>query len=235
VTFPSANEPLLEPESTSHDQPLRAEEAREFVLIMVNVPCWYAWISDCEQTIGRGKNVGIRVPDEHRSVSREHAKIWADSRNHVWIRDVGSRFGTAINAVPLRNGHVFQVIPGDRISLGRLEIDLEKVSPVAFDDNEVDGRNPFAGNQTVSLSLLRQHTGALLHGLSQAELEVVIWMGRGFTDTKTIGAKLHRSPNTVRTQLSSIFRKTGTHSREELLGRIRRIPDMQIDGSYEPM
>ena len=56
-----------------------------------------------------------------------------------------------------------------------------------------------------------------------AEREVVLWMCRGFLDDEAIGKKLKRSPNTVRTQVGSIFQKLGLHSRGDVLNVLRQL------------
>jgi LuxR family maltose regulon positive regulatory protein len=63
----------------------------------------------------------------------------------------------------------------------------------------------------------------LLAELSRAELEIVLWMTRGYTTDGEIGKLLYRSPHTVRTQVSSIFNKLGIHSRAELVGWANRL------------
>ena len=67
--------------------------------------------------------------------------------------------------------------------------------------------------------LPNQRPGA---ALSQAELDVVLWMSRGFTDPDEIAEKLFRSPHTVRTHLGTIFSKLGVHSRDQLLSCLLR-------------
>jgi DNA-binding CsgD family transcriptional regulator len=56
----------------------------------------------------------------------------------------------------------------------------------------------------------------LLNTLSPAELEVLRWFCRGLTAPQ-ISQTLFRSPHTVKTQLNSIYKKLGVHSRAELL------------------
>ena len=71
-----------------------------------------------------------------------------------------------------------------------------------------------------------------------AERQVILWMGQGLLDDETIGKKLHRSPNTVRTQIGSIFHKLGLHSRGEVLNVLRQMmaappPKRETTGSDE--
>lgn len=53
-------------------------------------------------------------------------------------------------------------------------------------------------------------------GLSGREVEVLHLVQRGLSN-KEIGARLHISPNTVKTHLRALFEKTGAHSRYELI------------------
>jgi DNA-binding CsgD family transcriptional regulator len=56
------------------------------------------------------------------------------------------------------------------------------------------------------------------YALSRRERDVVAALLAGL-DTRAIGARLCISPHTVKDHLKSVFRKTGTHSRREILAR----------------
>jgi DNA-binding CsgD family transcriptional regulator len=56
------------------------------------------------------------------------------------------------------------------------------------------------------------------YALSRREREVVAALLAGL-DTRTIGARLCISPHTVKDHFKSVFRKTGAHSRREILAR----------------
>src|SRR5262245_44513431 len=60
-------------------------------LVMVNVPRaqWCYSVTEKRQTIGRATDAAIRIPQQYRSVSRDHAKIWSDKQG-VWLMDEGS-------------------------------------------------------------------------------------------------------------------------------------------------
>jgi len=204
-------------------QPAFALSASGFYLTIVNTPEWHAAI-DCEKRIiGRGTDVAIRVPDRFRSVSRNHASIWSDDRRRLWIRDLGSRLGTAINGVLLSSDLPVQVLAGDRLMLGDLELELIGDPRMAAQINNRVSEVEETSCNPPAIVDLGNAPAELVEDLTPAELEIVLWLCRGFTHLKSIGRKLHRSPHTVRTQLGHIFRKTGVHSREELLGRFRRV------------
>ena len=73
---------------------------------------------------------------------------------------------------------------------------------------------------------LRSPARDALSTLSPAELEIVLWICRGYFEDQEIATKLHRSPHTIRTQIVSIFRKLEVNSRPELTAFIKRQSEM---------
>jgi len=53
----------------------------------------------------------------------------------------------------------------------------------------------------------------LFSQLTPTEVDIVIWMSRGFTDPDEVAGTLFRSPNTIRTHLTNIFAKLDVPSR----------------------
>src|SRR5690606_27059994 len=70
-------------------------------------------------TIGRASDCTLRIEDEW--LSRHHAVLRVET-DKVAIRDAGSRNGVIVNGVRIRSAHYLQ--PGDRIRLGRHELEL---------------------------------------------------------------------------------------------------------------
>ena len=69
----------------------------------------------------------------------------------------------------------------------------------------------------------RGETGrALAHRLSRAEIDVFLWLGRGYQDDAELAKLLHRSPHTIRTEIKHIFLKLKLHSRAEVICWLRR-------------
>jgi DNA-binding CsgD family transcriptional regulator len=204
--------------------PSAAEHAQAVAyLIVVNFPEWNAPILRSEQVIGRGEEAAICVPARFRSISRTHAEVWADERGRLWIRDLGSLLGTAINGVPLHPEQPIQMVIGDRIQLGVLELELlANPELLAEIDNLRAPHVEETSQGPPQRPCAAERAPALLAELSPAELEIVVWMCRGYTNLQSIARQLYRSPHTVRTQLGSIFRKTGVHSRDGLVGWLRR-------------
>lgn len=195
-------------------------------LSIVNIPAeeWCAAVVQSERLIGRGIESPIRIPPRFTYVSRRHAAIWADHRA-LWIRDVGSSAGTHVNGVWLKPKQDYQLAVGDRIWLGGVELEwATALGPLPEIIAEM-GLNPPQDDEE-TLRLQRRTTivppAFALQQLSHSELEVVLWMCRGYTQLHELGRKLHRSPNTIRSHLGSIFAKLGVHSREELLCWLQR-------------
>jgi DNA-binding CsgD family transcriptional regulator len=196
-------------------------------LLLLNVPAekWCAQLTCEPQLIGRSPQAAMRIPFQFQGVSRHHAHVWSDHRGH-WLHDLGSKTGTKLNGVGLKVGQDYQLVAGDRIWLGGavLEIVIAKgLRPTVCGDDD-----PLFDASIETLSSLPSISQSALDQLSHAELEVVLWIYRGFTDLAELGRKLHRSPNTVRTQLAKIFHKLNLHSREDLLGCLQ--PSIPEDG-----
>jgi DNA-binding CsgD family transcriptional regulator len=113
---------------------------------------------------------------------------------------------------------------GDHIWIGAAEFDLvsnpdlsrRRPFPKAEDETIGYGTGP---GGTVTFSKAPLH---FLLSLTQAELEVVLWMSRGYTDIEEVAEIQFRSPHTIRTHQKSIFSKLGVHSRDELLSCLLR-------------
>jgi DNA-binding CsgD family transcriptional regulator len=186
-----------------------------------SVDIWCAAITNRRKTIGRKHDCDIVVPARFVCTSRRHAEIWGD-RSSIKMRDVGSTGGTQINGVLIDKDQEAALVVGDRIWLGGLEMQLVGDLPVqrklfaetgVYIDEAAESVNP----DLLSISPSR----TLLADLTKAEFAIVLWICRGYYKDEEIGKQLHRSPNTIRTQVNSIFRKLGVHSRTELVRLIK--------------
>jgi DNA-binding CsgD family transcriptional regulator len=63
-----------------------------------------------------------------------------------------------------------------------------------------------------------------LRRISSRERQVLELLGQGYRP-RSIAEKLHVSPDTVRNHLKAMFKKTGTHSQEELAAMLRAARD----------
>lgn len=201
--------------------------ARSVSLLLTNHPTggWFYTVETARKTIGRADDVEIPVPKKFRTVSRRHAEVWFDHRG-CWIRDLGSRVGTRVNLVWIDRLAEARLVPGDLIRLGEnLEIQVVAggLNAEGADEAQEELAGSSSGDQTLGLTpratpqqLLRQH-------ISPAETEVMLWISRGYLGNEDLGRLLHRSPNTVRTQVGSILRKLGLHNRGDIIGWLKRL------------
>jgi len=200
-----------------------AEVPVAYLLITNEAPeVWSASIEARRKTVGRRPDCDIVVPAKFVCTSRRHAEIWAD-RNGIKIRDLGSTGGTRVNGVSIERAKDAKLIPGDRVSLGGLELVLvDDISIAGMSLVEGGGRIEESVDRAKPDDLAAKVSRQLLAGLSQAELAIVLWLCRGFYKDDEIAKKINRSPNTVRTQVNSIFRKLGVHSRNEIVSLVKR-------------
>jgi DNA-binding CsgD family transcriptional regulator len=84
---------------------------------------------------------------------------------------------------------------------------------------EPTGRRSIAVTIEECSSEERLDVFARSHGLSERESELLGHLVAG-ADTREVAARMFVSPHTVQDHLKSVFVKTGTHSRRELLARI---------------
>jgi pSer/pThr/pTyr-binding forkhead associated (FHA) protein len=75
--------------------------------------------------IGRDANATVRIQND-LALSRRHAMLFAQ-HEELWIRDLDSRHGTAINGVQL---HEQPLKSGDRITLGSTVLALQSLSRI---------------------------------------------------------------------------------------------------------
>lgn len=75
--------------------------------------------------IGRGEMCGVLLSDP--SASRVHCRVTA-ADGRVYLEDAGSRWGTLVNGTPVESR---ELSPGDRITIGDSEIELQYRHPEA--------------------------------------------------------------------------------------------------------
>lgn len=207
-------------------------------LVLTNVaPAkWSGKLSATRQTIGRGDDAELRLPGEYVHVSRCHAVVWTDSAGH-WITDLGSTSGTRVNGVPLVSYLPFRLQFGDHLWVGAAELDV-----VVNPDQPARRRRRQSPESTVRYSPQQPGTvefaGAppeAFAKLTPAELDIVLWISRGYTDPEEVAESIYRSPHTVRTHLANIYAKLNVHSRDQLLAcLVRRGGDTFADSTEAP-
>jgi DNA-binding CsgD family transcriptional regulator len=203
-------------------------------LILINIPAeeWSYRIDQERKILGRSTSARIRIPEQFEQVSRRHAEVWRENSQN-WLRDVGSRGGTHVNGICLTKGQAVAVTIGDRIALSNVELkvvgEVSKLAELMFeagiavvsraDEKTTDGTD-------IQRLLPVAFVHDMLRQLTAAELDIVLWMYRGYTSDEELGQTLHRSPNTIRTQVGSIFGKLNLHSRTEIVSWLRRAGDV---------
>lgn len=73
-------------------------------------------IGDAALLVGRAHEAGLSIP--HKSVSRQHCRIWRDAGGQYRIRDLGATNATRLNEARLQAGADVLLADGDRITVG---------------------------------------------------------------------------------------------------------------------
>ncbi len=161
-------------------------------------------------TIGRAQDCTLRIDDEH--LSRHHAILRVEV-DKVAIKDAGSRNGVVVNGVRIRSTRY--VVPGDKIRLGRHELELlredleaEFISQPTRDDV---GLLPSQGPPPT------EEDGAPLPDvLSPREREVLELLALGHTQ-REVAERLGVGTKSVETYRSRLGEKLGLRTRAELV------------------
>lgn len=189
-------------------------------LVMVNIArCdWCYRITAVPQIIGRSTDVAIPIPGNHQSVSRRHAEIWFEKSEYC-LRDLGARGGTRVNSIWLQPQQPAVIVVGDRLSLGGCELRLE---PVVTSDLVAEQNGAGHTDEESTLDSSETRTRKLLETLTNAEHNILLWMGRGYVHDSDLSKLLHRSPHTIRTQIGNILKKLNLRSRPCILDVLQR-------------
>ena len=190
-------------------------------IAIVNSPEQALHISPKAQKIGRANGCDLCIPAQYASVSRQHAAVWMDSGGECWIEDCASTCGVRINRVRLPKGGKSRILPGDEITLGDINLRVLGAGETLPAPGEV---HEMASTLPIGATEMFEEPWGSLESLTPAEMEVVLWMSRGFTSLDQLSEKLSRSPHTIRTHLSSVFGKLDVHSKDGLLAYLRRLP-----------
>jgi len=212
-------------------KPAAVQPAAFLTMVNISEEDWSYRIDAQKRIVGRSSTADIRIPAKYEQVSRHHAAMWWEN-GRCWVNDLGSSGGTHVNGICLEKGKPVTLTIGDRISLSDVELKLVgEVSKLAAlmvetgisafsaaeeEDEEV------SGGTDVKKSLPQNFVRSMMQQLTAAELDVVLWMYRGYTSDQELGRTLFRSPNTIRTQVGSIFSKLNLHSRTEIVSWLKR-------------
>ncbi|SRR6056297_241177 len=165
---------------------------------------WIVPIYKKSFTIGRDTDRDLILSTA--AVSRRHAALYIDG-GELYIEDSGSRNGSYLNGsriearTPVRHMDILQI--------GGYEFTFRY------------RRREDTADQTLAVSRQeKQGAFAKKFGLSDREEEVLFLLLRG-KKLQEIGEKLFISPGTAKLHTQNIYKKTGCHSRIELVSLYR--------------
>jgi len=187
-------------------------------LVMTNIPHrqWSYKIEERRKVIGRSPDADIPVPDHFDRVSRRHAEVWIDKYG-PWIRDLESRYGTCVNGVWVETIPQAGIVMGDTLWVAGAEIQVvdrvDELARVGPRINDPDDTPPPGEPDPPG----RAECGRL----SKAEIEIMLWISRGYHTESDLAELLHRTAGTVHKELSSIFKKLDVHSVTAVMGRLK--------------
>jgi DNA-binding CsgD family transcriptional regulator len=127
-----------------------------------------------------------------------------------------------VNGIWLKAGEPSVIVLGDRLTFGSAEFRL--LPPLKRRDPQRNGEAQAADASKTAIFRTPEPlvTRMTLQTLSHCEHNIVLWMARGYIQEDELGRILHRSPNTIRTQISSVLKKLQLHSRVTVLNQLMR-------------
>ena len=118
--------------------------------------------------IGRGSEVDLPLHGE--GISRKHAELWIRRTGSVYITDLGSTNGTAVNGTDI-NDNPISVEDGDRIEVGSillkfsyLDMEMEQVHQSLYDSAVKDGLTGAYNKRYMIDRFQQEFTYARRHG-----------------------------------------------------------------------
>lgn len=162
-----------------------------------------AWIIKLDQfpfLLGRSKDCQLTL--SHTSVSREHTKIILQ-KNELFIEDCNSTNGTILNGRLLKQ--LTRLRDADNIKICNFEF---RVTSKA-DNSQYD-------QTIISSSESPINSFSLKYKLTPREEELLSYLIKGVS-TKEVASSMFISPGTAKNHILNLLKKTGTHSRLELI------------------
>lgn len=143
----------------------------------------------------------------------------APALDHTRFEDLLVRLHTAVRQIPHQRDFTMR----ERELLNRLHFDIGTTLPVLPDRPRTRQMGFVAGVTAAN----EERVNALLSALTRAEAELVVLLTEGLSN-KEIAARLEKSVRTVKTQLTSVYKKLAVRSRSRLLAQLR-------NGSSRPL
>jgi pSer/pThr/pTyr-binding forkhead associated (FHA) protein len=151
-----------------------------------------------------GRNAGCNLTLDSKDVSRKHAQLFFNNNNLV-ICDLKSTNGTLVNHTKITGNLVLK--DGDTIQVGDFEFQIYFNDPIkesSYDKTNLL-KNPLANNSFIEY-----------FKITKKEKEVLIYLLDGKSTAK-IAEILKITSGTAKNHILSIYKKTETHSKFELL------------------
>lgn len=149
--------------------------------------------------LGRSTNCNLSLTSSN--ISREHSNIYLKN-NEIFVEDCHSTNGTILNGRKIVTGVRF--FEKDKLNICGFEFKLIKEKE-DYDDRTVI---------TLSTSPLEEYSSKF--NLTPRESELLGYLVKGL-QTKEIASSMFISPGTAKNHILNLLKKTGTHSRLELI------------------
>ena len=160
-------------------------------------------VDDDELVLGRRENSDLLLPDPH--VSRAHAVI-RKSAGAVWLEDLGSTGGTAVNGEPVTGSQALK--HGDTVKFGTVETRFEDRSSLMDADE---------ATQMIELPPVEDKPV-----LSPRQQEVLAFLKEGLTNPE-IAVKLGVTERTVKAHCQEVFDRLGARNRTAAVAAAMRM------------
>ena len=160
-------------------------------------------IDDDELVLGRREGSDLLLPDPH--VSRAHAVI-RKSSGAVWLEDLGSTGGTAVNGEPVNGSQALK--HGDTVKFGPVETRFEDRSSLADTDE---------ATQMIELPPVEDKPV-----LSPRQNEVLAYLKEGLTNPE-IAVKLGVTERTVKAHCQEVFDRLNARNRTAAVAAAMRM------------
>ena len=160
-------------------------------------------VDDDELVLGRRENSDLLLPDPH--VSRAHAVI-RKSAGAVWLEDLGSTGGTAVNGEPVAGSQALK--HGDIVKFGTVETRFEDRSATSGTDETT---------QMIELPPVEDKPV-----LSPRQQEVLSYLKHGMTNPE-IAVKLGVTERTVKAHCQEVFDRLGARNRTAAVAAAMRM------------
>jgi DNA-binding CsgD family transcriptional regulator len=160
-------------------------------------------VDDDELVLGRRDNSDLLLPDPH--VSRAHAVI-RKSAGAVWLEDLGSTGGTAVNGEPVTGSQALK--HGDMVKFGTVETRFEDRSSLMDSDE---------ATQMIELPPVEDKPV-----LSPRQTEVLGYLKQGLTNPE-IAVHLGVTERTVKAHCQEVFDRLGARNRTAAVAAAMRM------------